>query len=340
MKLSGRRAQAFVSHPDPEKPIILLYGPDTGLVSERALTIVAAIVPNIHDPFAVSELTGPGLAADPARLSDEIHAMALGGGDRVVWLRTAGDSASPAVGLILDNPPKHSWLVIEAGELTPRSTLRKMCEKHNGAVSIACYGDETRDLGDVIEQGLLAHGLSIDRDARTYLMGRLGADRLLTRGEIEKLALYMANNGKRVRVEDAAACVEDSAPAALDRLSDAVALGDNRAVEDALPRVFGEGVSAIAILRALAMHFRRLHLAAAWVATGTPADQAIKNLKPPVIFKRVDAYRRQIARWPLDRLTRALVLLVEAETDCKSTGMPVNAICARTLMRIAHAAGR
>ena len=229
---------------------------------------------------------------------------------------------------------------MEAGELSPRSPLRQMCEKHAGAVAIACYGDESRDLNDVIEQGLLAHGLKIDPDARAYLANRLGADRLLTRGEIDKLALYMANSGNRVRLEDATACVEDSAPAALDRLSDAVALGDNRAVEDALPRVLDEGVSPIAILRALAMHFRRLHMAAAWIATGTTADQAVKSLRPPVIFMRVESYRRQLGRWPLDRLTRALALLVEAETDCKSTGMPADAICARTLMRIAHAAGR
>jgi DNA polymerase III subunit delta len=340
MKLGGRRAQAFVARPDTNQPIVLLFGPDIGLISERAHAIVTALVPDIHDPFAVSELTGAGLAADPARLSDEARAMTLGGGNRVVWLRGAGDSVAPSIKQILDDPPEQSWIVMEAGELNPRSPLRQVCEKHDRAVAIACYGDESRDLKDVIEQGLRGHGLQVDPDALAYLSAHLGADRLVTRGEIEKLALYMVGSADRISLEDATACVGDSAPAAMDRLSDAVALGDNRGVEEALPRVLDEGVSPIAILRTLATHYRQLHIAAASVANGTSPDQAIKSLRPPVIFKRVEAYRRQLGRWPLDRLSRALVLLVEAEIDCKSTGMPAEAACARALMRIANAAGR
>ena len=340
MKLTGRRAQAFVDRPDADRRVILLYGPDVGLVSERAGAIVAALVPDPSDPFAVAELTGQAVAADPARLVDETRAMSLGGGNRVVRLRAATDGATAAIAALLDDPPAQSWVVMEAGELSPRSTLRQACEKDDGAAAIACYGDESRDLDSVIEQGLRGLGLRVEAEALAYLTSHLGADRLMTRGEIEKLGLYMVDGGGMVRLADAIACVGDSAPAALDRLSDAVGLGDGRALEAALPRVMEEGISPIAILRTLIQHFRRLHLAAALVAGGTPAEQAIKSLRPPVIFKQVDSFRRQLQRWPEDRLTRALGLLLEAEIACKSTGMPAETVCARALMRIAFAAGR
>mgnify|MGYP002279672751 CR=1 FL=1 len=76
------------------------------------------------------------------------------------------------------------------------------------------------------------------------------------------------------------------------------------------------------------------------VEAGRSADQAIKSLRPPVIFKQAERFRGQLRRWPPDRLAAALDLLTAAEMDCKTTGLPAEAICGRALMRIAQAAGK
>src|SRR5580700_7852952 len=43
---------AFVARPDPARPVVLVFGPDAGLVSERANAIVKASVDDVNDPFA------------------------------------------------------------------------------------------------------------------------------------------------------------------------------------------------------------------------------------------------------------------------------------------------
>jgi DNA polymerase-3 subunit delta len=45
-----------------------------------------------------------------------------------------------------------------------------------------------------------------------------------------------------------------------------------------------------------------------------------------------------MALWPAERLATALDLVIAAELECKTTGLPAEAVAARALMRIAHAA--
>ncbi len=50
--LRGKEIDAFLARPDPGRPIILLYGPDAGLVRERAEALLASAVDDPNDPFS------------------------------------------------------------------------------------------------------------------------------------------------------------------------------------------------------------------------------------------------------------------------------------------------
>ncbi len=340
MKIAGARQDSFINAPDPAMACVLLYGPDRGLVRERALKLAKSIVEDPDDPFRVVEIGASTLNSDPSRLLDEAQAMAFGGGRRLLKLRDAGDSISKTLNEYLKVANVTDALVlIEAAELGPRSSLRKLCEAAKNAASIACYVDDSRSLTRVIGETLGGHGLKPSRDAMTYLSANLGSDRSVTRGELEKLALYMGGPGT-VELADAQAAIGDNAASALDDISMAAGSGDKAGLDKALTRALDEGSHPVQILRAVARHFLRLHLAAGLVATGRNPDQAMKSLKPPVMFMQVDRFRVQLQRWNAAHLNNALDILSEAEMDCKTTGMPVDAVCGRALMRIAQAARR
>ncbi len=340
MKITGARQDSFISRPDPVVVCILLYGPDRGLIRERSLRLAKFVVETPDDPFRVVGLSGADLKNDPARLADEAQAMAFGGGRRLIRLRDAGDAITKIVGSYLETASSVDALtVVEAGELGPRSSLRKLFEKAKNAAAVACYADDSRSLPRVIRETLSTHGLDASRDAMAYLAGNLGSDRSVTRGELEKLALYMGEI-KTVELPDAMAAIGDNAGTALDDISMATGAGDQVGLDKALVRALGEGVHPVQILRFAARHFLRLHQAAGLVEGGKNPDTAMKTLKPPVMFMQADRFRAQLQRWRPARLNEALDLLVEAEMDCKTTGMPIEAVCGRTLMRIAQAAGR
>ena len=340
MKITGARQDSFIAKPDPAIVCVLLYGPDRGLVSERARKLSATVVEAPDDPFRVVEMTGANLKADPARLLDEAQSMAFGGERRLLKLRDIGDAASKTLKEFLHvATASDALLVVEAAELGPRSSLRKLCESEKNAAAIACYSDDTGSLTRVIGETLGAHDLKPSRDAVAYLTGSLGSDRSVSRGELEKLALYMGGPGT-VELGDAMAAIGDSAATALDDISLSAGSGDRVKLDKALARAFGEGSHPVQILRAVARHFLRLHLAAGLVTGGKNPNQAMKSLRPPVMFMQEDRFRSQLQRWRPAHLSEALDILSEAEMDCKTTGMPVEAVCSRALMRIAQAARR
>ena len=338
MKIVGSRQNSFVTQPNPDIACVMLYGPDRGLVHERALTLVKTVVGDLNDPFRVVELQSSDLKSDPTRLADEAKAMALGGGRRSVRIKNGGDNITKIIAAYLEiAAPEDALIIIESGELGPRSNLRRLFEKAKNAASIACYGDNARNLPIVINEVLTAHGLKPTQDAMAYLVNNLGSDRSITRGELEKLSLYMGAPGP-IELADAMATINDNAAMAMDDITLAAGNGDKTKLDKALFRTLGEGIHPIQILRAAARHFLRLHEAAGMVASGKDSDAAMKSLKPPVIFMQIDNFRAQLQSWHPARISDVLDLLLIAEMECKTTGAPVEAICWRTLMRVTQTA--
>ncbi|HEY4134765.1 MAG TPA: DNA polymerase III subunit delta [Alphaproteobacteria bacterium] len=344
MKIQPARADGFARKPDAAVRAVLLYGPDSGLVRERAEALIKAVAGGLDDPFRTREISAAELKEDPALLRDEANALSLMGGRRAIRLRSAVDSQAKLFEELLDDEVKaDSLIVIEAGLLSPSSKLRGLFEDHPAAAAIACYLDDDSTLADVIRDSLRQAKLDVAPDALDFLVGRLGGDRMLTRREIEKLILYCTVENQergRVTLADAEACVGDSSEQGVDDIAAAVARGDLAELDHTFERVTREGTHSIAILRAVSRHFERLHFVAGKMAEGANADSAIKALRPPLFFKAVMPFKAALRQWPAANIGRALDMLLKAEMDCKTTGMPADAITARVLMQLATAARR
>ena len=248
MKIAPARLAAFLQRPDPAIRAVLLYGPDSGLVRERADTLVRTVCPDLRDPFRIADLNAGVLGADPARLADEAAQLSLAGGRRVVRVRDAADGLARLFAGFLGDLPGEALVVAEAGELSAGSALRRAFEGSPRAAAIGCYPDAPRDRAAVIRDSLAAHRVTASRDAAQYLVEHLGGDRLLTRSELEKLALY-AGEGGRVELEDALLSVGDSAALELDDAVMAAAEGDTARLERVLGRVFQEGELPVSVIR-------------------------------------------------------------------------------------------
>lgn len=340
MKLTPARIEAFVAKPDPAVRAILLYGPDAGLVRERAARLCRTVVEDLGDPFRVAELTAATLREDPARLADEVAQLALAGGRRVVRVRDAGDGVAGPIAAFLDRPVGEALVVVEAGDLPGRSKLRASFESADDAAAIPCYADTEDTLERVIREDLHAAGLDVSAEAFDYLFEHLGSDRMVTRRELEKLTLYVGPGGRQVRLEDVEACVGDSAARSIDDAVVAAAEGDARAVERALAHAFSEGESAVAAIRVAQRYFQRLHLAAGQIAQGEPAERVVDGLRPKLFWKLRPRLLAQLGYWRPARVAQALDRLTAAEIACKSTGMPDEALATRVLLELAGAAAR
>jgi DNA polymerase-3 subunit delta len=337
VRLAAARVEAFLRRPDIEIAAVLLYGPDQGLVRERADAIGRTVTTDLQDPFLVADLTGAILAADPARLFDEAAQISLTGGRRLVRAREIGDTHTAVFARFLADPPEGSLVIVEAGDLPARGSLRRGFDDAARGVAIGCYPDTGRELAEVIRESLAAHQVTASRDAIEFLTQHLGGDRLLTRAELEKLTLY-AGDGGRVELDDARLSIADSAALSLDDAVMAAAEGDIAALDRTLSRVFQEGESPVTVVRAMLRHLQRLHVLSARIAAGDPAEATLRAARPPVFFKQQDSFRRQLRQWREAGLRRLLDRLAETETRIKTTGMPAETICRAALLELAREA--
>jgi DNA polymerase-3 subunit delta len=179
--------------------------------------------------------------------------------------------------------------------------------------------------------------VTASRDAGQFLVEHLGDDRLLTRSELEKLALY-AGEGGRVELEDAQLSVSDTAALELDDAVIAAAEGNASRVERVLGRVFQQGESPVSIIRALLRHLHRLQAFTARLAGGASIDEVLRTARPPIFFKQEDSFRRQLGLWTEARLRPQLDLVAKAELNMKTTGLPAETICRAAMLAVAQAA--
>jgi len=340
VKISATRADGFIKNPDPAIAIVLLYGPDAGLVRERAVKLVETTVDDPKDPFRVAELAGPELAKDPARLADEASALSMIGGRRAVRVRDAADGLAGAVKTLVATPaPDVSLVILEAGDLPPRSPLRKLCEGEAAAASVPCYLPDAGAIADMARDMVHDAGLRINDEALAYVAENLQGDRQLARRELDKLIAY-AGEAEMITGDDARACIGDSTEQSVDDALMAVASGRIDEADRVIEKLWAEGANSVAVLRSAQRHFGRLHQARIDMENGATVDQAIGRLRPPVFFKMQTPVRQQLRLWSQGALARALERLLETEAACKRTGAPAELLTSRALFGLAVQAAR
>lgn len=330
--------ESALKRADPRTPVLLIYGPDTGLVAERARAAAERAVDDPADPFQLIRIDGDVIASDPARLADEAATIGLFGTRRAIWVRPTARNIAGAVEAVLGAPFQDTVVVVEAGDLAKSSPLRVLCERSPKALALPCYADNDRDLGSVVDETIRAAGLTIGRDARAALVASLGGDRLATRGELAKLTLY-AHGLKEVTLEDVDAVVSDVSSLAVDGVVDAAFGGDLQAVDDGFRRLTGEGTAPSVLLGALLRHALALFSARLDVGGGRSIGEVTGSWRG-LHFRRKNAIERQLALWQAPALRRVIETLQAAVLGSRRSPDLGAALASRTLLDIAAAAQR
>jgi DNA polymerase-3 subunit delta len=322
----------YIAKPNPAQPVVLVYGPDAGLVHERVDALVRASVDDPNDPFALARIESEELSANPGRLADEANTVPLFGGRRAVLLRVnSRHNILPSVEAVLDTPPRDCRVIIEAGELRKNAPLRALCEKSKSAVALPCYPDNDRDVARLIDEEMRAANLTLSAEARLALTALLGGDRLASRSEMRKLVLY-AQGKNRIELEDVAAVVSDAAALSLDGVVDATFAGKTPEVETEFGRARGEGLAAGTIVSAALRQVAQLHKMRLALDEGADMESVMMRGAPPVHFSRRPRVEAALRSWTPARLLRAMSQLAETSLETRRQPALADAIAQRALL--------
>jgi DNA polymerase III subunit delta len=324
----------FIAKPDPAQPIVLVFGPDAGLVRERVDALIRASVDDPTDPFALARIEGDELAGNPVRLVEEAHTVPLFGGRRAILVKTGARNIASAVETVIAAPSSECRVIIEAGNLSKSAPLRALCEKAKAAAALPCYVDNERALAQLIDDEMRTANLAIAPDARATLLALLGGDRLASRSEIRKLTLY-AQGQKNIELADVIAVVADASQIALDGVIDTVFSGQTAEVDSEFDKARAGGASPAAIVSAAIRQVANLHKIRLATESGDSIEFAMKRSVPPVHFTRERQISEALRIWSSPRLLRAMEQLAEASLEMRRNAPLAQAIAQRTLLSLA-----
>lgn len=328
MKIPANKIDAFVNNPDSNIKAVLIYGPDAGLVSERANNLAKKIVKDLSDPFLVSDIEFNNIKDDTAKLADEINSISMIGGRKLIRVRDAENSIPKTLGDSLSDIKSNNFTIFTAGDLPSSSSMRKFFESEKNVAALPCYKDDGGTIRQVVSTKLREIGMNIEPAALDLLCNNFSGDRLVILSEVEKLIIYMGDE-KTVRYEDALLCVADSSELSLDQICNAAASRDAKQINIAMQKALADDVQPIAIIRSTINYFTKLYNVKAKVENGMMESQALSALRPPVFFKQLPVMQKHLSMWNCKSLARILSALNDLENDCKTTGNPAEILTMR-----------
>ena len=267
----------------------------------------------------------------------ELLTVPMFGGAKIVRASAGRRVNAAALQPLLEIGDLAGALIVEAGNLRPDEKLRALFEKSAAAAAVGCYPDEGASLDGLVSEVLKGLKLEISPEARQELMARLGADRALSRSEIEKLALY-AHGAGRIEIAHVEAIVGDASDLALDMVVGAAASGDTALALRECDRAVAGGESAQSVILAAERHFHRLHRLRAGLDAGRALDELTRFMRPPLPFKAKAELERQARAWTTERAAAAIGRITEAVRRSRTTGADEAVIAERLLIEIARLA--
>ena len=333
MILKGAEAARYCARPDPGRAGLLIFGADAMRVALKRQEAIAALVgPQGEAEMRLTRLPAAEARKDPAALGDAMRAVSFFPGPRVVFLEDATDSLTETVAAALkDWRPGDAVIVISAGGLQAKSTLKALVEKAPNAVCIGLYDDPPSR--EEIEAELARAGL---KQIAPEAMADLGVlARALDPGDfrqtLEKIGLYKWGDAAPLTPAEVAALAPATLEAEVDDLLHAVAEGEGRAIGTLMRRLEGQGTLPVTICIQTLRHFRALH-----VAASDPGGIQAGLMRARVFGPRRDRMQRQAQGMGVRALEAAMTLLLDTDLTLRSASKaPGMALMERALIRIA-----
>lgn len=303
----AHEVDGWLARPQGAFPVVLIYGPDRGLVSERATLYARQAGFRLDDPFSVTRLDAGEIESDPGRLMDEANTVAMFADRRLIWIKGAGTHKALGASLkdLCTSPPEATIILVEGGDLKKGAPVRAAVEQGSAGMALPCYVDQARAIEGVIDEVLGRDGITIAPDARQALKASLGGDRLATRSEIEKLALYAGRDG-RIELAHVTEIVGDVSAKSLDDATDAILAGDVAGFDRAYSGWVNAGNAPFQLVSAVMRQFQQLEMLRAAVDAGASASSAVAAARPPVFFSRRNNVERAVQKWTSSSIARGL----------------------------------
>lgn len=293
--------------------IYIIAGKDASLVDAECDRLLDKLIEPAQRSTGLLNVDADKVTA--AEVMDELRTLPFLTDRRVVVLKSADAFITANRQLLegyFDDPSPTGILIMTVGSFNPRTNLAKKLGKVGRLIS-AGQPSAAQLPAKLRQYALEAHAKSLPSRESGLLIELVGEDLTRLYGEIDKLAIFVAEK-KNISVDDINALVgHNRLYGAFDVIDSIISLDVAGAV-DRLRRLFSQDRNAeYTFVGALAYHLRRMFAAKVMLQQGRAEWDVRKTLR---IWH--DAFFAQLARVSLAQIGRLIQRLAQADYEIKT----------------------
>lgn len=316
MKIQANKVDEFIKTFKTDVKGILVYGPDTGLVSIRKNEILQKILPNYKKSLSLINITQSIIKEKQTIINDEYNSTSLfGGNKKVIIIEDAENSISKTLEIIFSKPQNNeNFIIITADDLDSKSTLKRFAEYNQYFAALPCYKDDINSIMQIINSTLRKECFKYNSDVVKYLAESFGGNRLIILSELEKLIIYK-DEDKNLTIEDVQACIKDNSEADLNAfINDFASLDFNKAYKE-LYNLNSEGIFPVVVIRSLINYFIKLQLLKFQLQNGLSFEEI--STKENIFWKQKPILAQHLKKLSMKNINDILFILLKEEAKSK-----------------------
>lgn len=325
MKIPNFKIQQFITSVANENIFgCLLYGPEESVANYRFNVIAKKIVSDLSDPFSVVNISKDRLKESKSTLFDEFYSISMFGGRRLISIKDGDNTISEYLDEISKNfnnsAKENNFILIQASELNPASSLRKFAENSPNFASIACYEDDEKTIKTFIEAILKKSQIVFDNDVIMSLMNKFGKNRQIILAEIEKIVTFLGST-KRLTTDIVEKLIKVESEISADEFVLHYASKNYEKALKTCDRLFQDNFEPVVLVRFLINYFQKLYDAkVAIIKNDIDFDVAVKDQK--LFFKAEVPFRAHLNGLSLEDIADSLNQFSELELKIKKGNLP------------------
>ncbi len=313
---------------------ILIYGPNEGLVREKVDSISQNYLSK--DEYEKVNISGKDLDSDPQIFDNIVRTVSMFYEKKIVIAESIKDKHLSIIQDVILNVDQQVSVIITDGNLKKSSKIRKFFEDQNNCLALACYEDDSKSVIKNIDEFSKENSLSLGRDVKNYLLQFLSADRMVSKRELEKIAIFYKGKNTVVEIDDLKELLNDTSSQNLNTMNENVMFGNTPKSSKIINKLLTEGTSPISLIRSLINYLSRIQQTKIEMKKGNNFEQSIKTLRPPVFWKEKDNFQKHCLKWPLQEIEANLSKLLETEISCKLNSKLANLNCEKSILLLAN----
>ncbi len=316
--------EAFLKHlesaaPADLSPVYLIISTED-YEREKALALILKMAGGQEQ---ASTLHFEGSKLDGTKLLQELNTLSMFGQDSLYIIHQCEALDKGTMAMLsdyLERPNPQARLILLAEKLAANTRLYKRAERAGVLLHIPEQKrwEKQKLIGSWIQSLFKEEGVTIDPQAAALMAGRLGTDKTLLAGEVEKLICYVGDR-KKVGVQDVSELCATSNQETIWQLGEYVLQRQVGAALRALRALMAESASLVGLIVQLRTSMQNAFELCSMVHSGT-AQSAMAGRFPYLTPKLLEKNQKLALSYGPHAFRKALLLLNDVELKAKSAG--------------------